>query len=299
MAKKSEPISEMTKTDSQGFLQPWKFSDVVLVVEEQRLHVHRAVLSMWSPVFEKMFTSEFQEKNKNEIHLPDKKSSEVKELLLMIYPSTTEKQITKENCYFLVKLAHEYQMDAIVEKCEDFMVDKIKLKPNDGIIADLVFSQTYKLEKLRQASVEQAHNLSLKDLKKNEMYDQILTENIKEIMEGIITRLQRELGDCQYTSRQRQEKLNSVTRKNEDVKNFGLRYLHDIAKFLVDHASCKNSESFTGCTGFNCTDTNSYIAALKRDRSCHRCKSGISICPSLDGAATHLNALKSQLESLV
>jgi len=139
------------------------------------------VLSMWSPVFEKMFTSEFQEKNKNEIHLPDKKSSEVKELLLIIYPSTAEKQITKENCYFLVKLSHEYQMDAIVEKCEDFMVDKIKLKPNDGIIADLVFAQTYKLEKLRQASVEQAHNLSLQDLKKNEMYDQILTENIKEL----------------------------------------------------------------------------------------------------------------------
>ena len=52
--------------------------------------------------------------------------------------------------------------------------------------------ETYTLKKLRQASVEQAHKLSLKDLKKNEMYDQILTENIKEIMEGIITRLQRE-----------------------------------------------------------------------------------------------------------
>ena len=46
----------------QDFTQPWKFSDVVLVVESERLHVHRAVLALCSPVFEKMFTSEFQDK---------------------------------------------------------------------------------------------------------------------------------------------------------------------------------------------------------------------------------------------
>ena len=231
-------------------------------MEEEGLQVHKAVLAMWLPVFDKMFTSEFQEKDKNEIPLPRKTSSEVKELLLMIYPSTAEKQITEENCYFLVKLAQEYQMDAIVQRCEDFMAEKLKSKPNDGIIADLVFAQTYKLEKLRKASVEQAHNLSLEELKHSEMYDQIQTENLKEIMEETITRLQRELSNCQRTSQQGREKLNSVTEKIGDVKFWGLRYLHEITKFLVEHASSKNSESFTGCTDFNCTDTNSYFAAL-------------------------------------
>ena len=46
--------------ESQDFTQPWKFSDVILVVEDQKFHVHRAVLAVCSPVFEKMFTSEFQ-----------------------------------------------------------------------------------------------------------------------------------------------------------------------------------------------------------------------------------------------
>ena len=46
--------------ESQDFTQPWKFSDVVLVVEDQKFHVHRAVLAVCSPVFEEMFTSEFQ-----------------------------------------------------------------------------------------------------------------------------------------------------------------------------------------------------------------------------------------------
>ena len=93
---------------------------------------------------------------------------------MFIYPSTSEKQITKENCYFLVKLAHEYQMDAIVQKCEDVLVEKLKrTKPKDGALAELIFAQTYELKKLRQASVEQAHNLKLEELKSNEMYDQI------------------------------------------------------------------------------------------------------------------------------
>ena len=71
----------MDANQKQHFSQPWKLSDVVLIVEEERLHVHRAVLAIASPVFEKMFTSEFQEKDKNEIRLPGKSSTEVKELL--------------------------------------------------------------------------------------------------------------------------------------------------------------------------------------------------------------------------
>ena len=203
-------MSEGSEVDSQNFLRPWKFSDIVLVVEEQRFHVHRAVLAMWSPVFERMFTSEFQEKDKNEIPLPGKTSSEVKDLLLVIYPSdpfAAEKQITEENCYFLVKLAHEYQMVAIVRRCEDLMVKKLKTKPKEGVLSDLVFAQTYKLEKLRQASIIKADNLSLEELKKNaEIYDQVETQNLIKILEGIIRRLQRQLTDAQYT-------INSMRRR--------------------------------------------------------------------------------------
>ena len=91
----------------------------------------------------------------------------------MIYPLASEKQITEENCYLLVKLAHEYQIDAIVKKCQDFIVTKLETKPKNGVLADLIFAQTYKLEKLRRASVYQAYNLTLEELKKDKMYDQI------------------------------------------------------------------------------------------------------------------------------
>ena len=63
------------KVDRPDFSEPWLFSDVVLVVEEQKFHVHRFTLALWSPVFKTMFTSDFQEKNLHEIPLPGKKAS--------------------------------------------------------------------------------------------------------------------------------------------------------------------------------------------------------------------------------
>ena len=57
------------------FSAPWKFSDVVLVVEGQKFHVHQVILSLWSRVFEKMFTSEFREKSENEIPFCERKQA--------------------------------------------------------------------------------------------------------------------------------------------------------------------------------------------------------------------------------
>ena len=54
-----------TSATPPDFSKPWMYSDVALNVEGQMFHVHRFALAMWSPVFKKMFTSEFKEKNGN------------------------------------------------------------------------------------------------------------------------------------------------------------------------------------------------------------------------------------------
>lgn len=63
-----------------------QFSDMALVVEGRKLHVNKAYLMMHSPVFHRMFTSNFKEKTLMEVPLPGKKYSEVSELLKQIYP---------------------------------------------------------------------------------------------------------------------------------------------------------------------------------------------------------------------
>jgi len=105
-------MASESEISSPDFSQPWKLS--VLVVEEKSFHFHRALLAMWSPVFEKMFTTEFQEQSKNEVPLPGKKASQIKDMLWLIYPSPIEREITEKNCHLLFKLAHEYQIDVIV-----------------------------------------------------------------------------------------------------------------------------------------------------------------------------------------
>jgi len=286
MASKSE-------VESPDFSQPWKLSDVVLVVEEERFHVHRALLAFWSPVFEKMFTSDFQEKDKNEVPLPGKKASEIREMLLLIYPSLTEREITEGNCYFLLKLAHEYQMAAIVTRCEDFLANKVKMKAKESVLADLVFAQTYKLEKLKLASVTQAHCLSLDELKRDEMFDQVQADNLQEIMEGIIKRLQRELDEARKQSQARQQKIDGMRASIQSVKTKCLSEVGKIAKDLVNHASAKQSYSYIGCT-----DTASYLAALQRDSQAHYCRQSVSgtVCNGLSGVSGCLISIKQQLE---
>lgn len=52
---------------------------------------------MWSPVFEKMLTSDFLERYAEQIDLPD------------------------DNCQFLLELAEEYQIKRVTEFCTEYL----------------------------------------------------------------------------------------------------------------------------------------------------------------------------------
>ena len=90
----SHPSSENEQHD---FRNPDELSDVTLIVEGQKLYVHRAYLATWSPIFRRMFISDFQEKNASEVTLPEKRVEEVLDLLRCIYPP--QKPITGKLCY--------------------------------------------------------------------------------------------------------------------------------------------------------------------------------------------------------
>ena len=172
------------------FLKPWKLSDLVLVVEDQKFHVHRGILAFWSPVFEKMFTSEFKEKNKDEIPLPGKKAREIQALLHMMYPSVEEKQVTKANCYFLFELAHEYQLESIARKCEAQMASMVKKRMENDVLAMLIYGQKYELKTLISTCIHEARRLTLMELKMQRKRLEIEPDNYMQIAEGIIHRLE-------------------------------------------------------------------------------------------------------------
>lgn len=62
-------------------------TDVTLIVEDQKFHVSRAVLSQHSPIFNVMFNGHFKESKEKEIVLKDKKAEHFEEFLRSFYPN--------------------------------------------------------------------------------------------------------------------------------------------------------------------------------------------------------------------
>jgi len=185
--------SDSSSVGPPHFTEPWKFSDVVLVVEGQKLHVHRSTLSIWSPVFNTMFTSDFKEKNSVEIPLPGKKAQEIKLLLQIMYDTSWNRSImTKENCYFLLDIAHEYQMSSIILLCENFLVSVVKGKKEKDVLTVLLVGQKYELKTLIKSCVSAARNLSLNELQRHPKRGEIDRENYQQITDAIIERLEEE-----------------------------------------------------------------------------------------------------------
>ena len=88
------PVPEESCLDNP-FSQPWENSDLVLVVEEQKFHVHRLIMSLNSPVFKAMFKSEFKEATSDEITLPEKNANEVLDFVKQFYLHKREKITSK------------------------------------------------------------------------------------------------------------------------------------------------------------------------------------------------------------
>ena len=197
------------------FSKPWQFSAVVLVVEEDRFHLHRNILGMWSEVFTTMFTSGFKEKYSGEVPLPGKKSSEIKEMLLVIYP-TSAKPINQENYAFLLDLAKEYMMRNLTGKCEKFLMNVIENLPH-GLIRSrhhtlytdkfkldcldpLDIAQNYGLYSLKQACLEKAKGSSLGHLimRGHQMYSRrkLPFDTLQAILGGRIEMLENKARNC-------------------------------------------------------------------------------------------------------
>ena len=187
---------------SLDFSKPWELSDVLLVVEEERFHVHRCILGMWSEVFSTMFTSQFKEKATEEVPLPGKKSAEIKEMLLVIYP-TSAKPIDESNNAFLLDLAKEYMMAKITEKCESYLIARLvspqsytgacgtcgngrNYAKKGNCLELLVTAQNYGLDRLETACIERTKRIKFAELKKDNNFDKISDANYRKIVEGIL-----------------------------------------------------------------------------------------------------------------
>lgn len=121
----------VTITDLDEEKKPFEYdpevTDFTLIVENQKLHVAKVVLIDASPVFRKMLTGEFKEKNMSELELPGKKYSSFELFLRCIFPR--EYTLITEACIDdILPLADEYDVKCILKKCESWLLTELEFK---------------------------------------------------------------------------------------------------------------------------------------------------------------------------
>ena len=282
--------NRFSKSKSElDFSRPWDFSDVVLVVEGKRFHVHRSILAMWSPVFSRMFSADFREKTAQVLHLPEKKASEIKEMLLVIYP-TSAKQIDENSYHFLLNLAEEYMMKMLFEKCEEFLINCLNQPRQSSVLCLglLDIAQEYRLEKLQMVCIDKARNISFWKLKDDPMYTKINFSNFQQIVEGMIKQLElaiqqleRELDAMKGKVRKLQNKITEV----ESHASSALTEFETIASILVQVVRDASKDRYQG-----------YINTESLDDKLRLISKG-------DGSFSHLriplNNLRSKLQEMI
>ncbi|CAF1063852.1 unnamed protein product [Rotaria sordida] len=136
------------------FTKPTPFYDIVLSVEDKKLYCNRALLAIWSPVFETMFKSNFRERDSMEITLPGKSFDDIKELLAVIYPPN--RAVVATNVQRLLELADEYQMIELTKRCQAYLMQQ------RGTIDSLLLAQKYNFDDvIRRCADHLKHNLNL------------------------------------------------------------------------------------------------------------------------------------------
>lgn len=105
-------------------------SDVTIIITEDctvwRFPAHSTVLAAQSIVFQRMLDSDFIEKKAQEIVLQDMSPSTLKKLLRYMYLGDAILEDWKE-AIDLLKAAHKYQMESLVQKCAHYLQDHIDL----------------------------------------------------------------------------------------------------------------------------------------------------------------------------
>ena len=235
MQHENQAVQEL----DQDFSEPWEQSDVVLLVEGQKFHVHRLMLSMCSPVFSRMFSADFKEKDAEEIPLPEKKAAEIREMLLVIYPRFC-KRVNDTNLHFLLPLAREYQMTILTEKCEDYLLRAGIEKTNEigSIMETLIVAQNFSLKRVKAECIKKTQNLSIEDLKSHELYDQIEPLSQRKMIELQMSNMDKKLSDAKadlQNSKAEISKLQSKIKDMERLASEGQKHFASIVSTLGNH----------------------------------------------------------------
>lgn len=158
-------------------------SSVVFLVENRKLFASKEVLALCSPVFRKMFESDFRERSADIIPLPGKGYKDFVEFLLCLYPDT-QKSLTDETVFPVFGLADEYQVDILQRKCEDYLLAKCKEKDTSlaSLVNILIVAEQYNLKNLFNTAFDKVSKIHPDDAQSLPEYKNLHEETRSKFM---------------------------------------------------------------------------------------------------------------------
>ncbi|XP_061187122.1 uncharacterized protein LOC133195286 [Saccostrea echinata] len=193
---------EKEKEEKEYFPYNPEMTDLTLIVEEKKLYVAKIVLMEASPVFRKMLTDEFKEKNASEIPLPGKEYSSFVLFLRCIFPREYV-TLTESNIEELLPLAHEYDVKCILRECETWLLTELEFKKAKVpfhhlnvesdvkyLVKCLYYGSEYNLKELYGECFQTLIPYKLTRYMQNEYYSMLPEKNKRKLLESRLSMIE-------------------------------------------------------------------------------------------------------------
>ncbi|CAG2251567.1 unnamed protein product [Mytilus edulis] len=160
-------------------------TDIALIVDGKRLYINRNELMEKSPVFKKMLTADFKERNALKIELPKKDLHH----FLMFLRCTLDghdDQINNINVHCIIPIAHEYQVKETLDKANIFLSNKylqrsLKDCLSTDIINGIIEAEKYGLTRTLKELIDRASRKKFKTFSKTSDFDAISKGTLNKI----------------------------------------------------------------------------------------------------------------------
>lgn len=165
--------------ENQKRLSVFAPHDLIIKIENTKLHVNKEQLMAESPVFEKMFTSDFKEKDQQEIQLDGKDPKSFVDFLRCTLPGINE-ELTDRTVHSVIPLANEYQTSSTLRKADQFLAEKSKVfgdkVTSEQLITNILQAELYQLPSFLEESIIIASRKSFEKFVKNPKFNEITSE---------------------------------------------------------------------------------------------------------------------------
>ncbi|KAJ8680811.1 hypothetical protein QAD02_016598 [Eretmocerus hayati] len=132
------------KNEYELLFENGQFSDVTFIIENNKLQLHKSILSSRSPVFAAMFNHDFKENISNEVYIDDQPYEIMREFFRFIYAAKVN-EIEKYAAELLF-LSNKYDVKGLKSLCGQHIADSLR---DDNVLECLNLANQHDAKSLK------------------------------------------------------------------------------------------------------------------------------------------------------